>query len=83
MDTTAAAQDLRQKREQEVASLKKSLDDEVKNHESVVVELKHKYTTQIEAIVVELDATKKVRLVFGSADDDENDVNDDSRTKYL
>lgn len=60
LDTTAAAQDLRNKREQEVVQLKKVIDDEVKNHENQLQEVRHKYNQQIEQINEQLDQAKKV-----------------------
>ena len=60
LDTTAAAQDLRNKREQEVVQLKKVIDEEAKNHENQLQEVRHKYNQQIEQINEQLDQAKKV-----------------------
>ena len=50
LDTTAAVQDLRNKRESEVMQLKQELDAEAKKHEQVVVEFRSKHQTQLEAV---------------------------------
>jgi len=63
MDTNAAAQDLRNKREQEVLQLKKIVDDEVKAHESALQEIRHKYSTQAEQVNEQLDQAKKVSVL--------------------
>jgi len=60
LDTTAAAQELRGKREQEVAEMKRVMDEEIHNHETLVQELRHKYTQQLEETNDQLDQTKKV-----------------------
>jgi len=60
LDTTAAAQELRGKRDQEVAELKRVMDEEVRNHETVVHELRHKHTQQLDETNDQLDQTKKV-----------------------
>jgi len=62
MDTTAAAQDLRSKREQEVTELKRLMDEEARNHETVVQEIRHKYTQQLDETNDQLDQTKKVMI---------------------
>lgn len=61
LDTTAAVQDLRNKREQEVVQLKKSIETEVKNYEGQVQELRHKHGQQVEQLNEQLDQAKKVR----------------------
>ena len=60
LDQTAAQQEVRNKREQEVIQLKKALDDEVKSRENQLQEVRHKNTQQIEQVNVELDNAKKV-----------------------
>lgn len=60
MDTTAAVQDLRNKREQEVVQLKKAIEDEAKDHETQLQDARHKYSQQIEQINEQLEQTKKV-----------------------
>lgn len=60
LDTTAAVQDLRQKREQEVVQLKALLDTEVKQRDSQIQELRHKHTQQLEQMNEQIDQLKKV-----------------------
>ena len=61
LDTTAAAQELRGKREQEVTELKRAMEEEAHGHETALHELRHKYTQQLEEANDQLDQTKKVR----------------------
>ena len=63
MDTTAAAQELRQKREVEVTELKKQLEDATRSHDTQLQDLRHKHTQQLEQINEQLDQNKKVRLI--------------------
>ena len=67
LDTTAAAQELRGKRDQEVAELKKALDDEAESHETVVTTLRHKYTQQLDTANEQLEQTKKVSHVINQS----------------
>jgi len=60
LDTTAAAQDLRQKREVEVTELKKQLEDAARTHDVQLQDLRHKHTQQLEQVNEQLDQTKKV-----------------------
>ena len=64
MDTTAAAQELRQKREVEVTELKKQLEEAVRAHDAQLQDLRHKHTQQLEQVNEQLDQTKKVRSDF-------------------
>lgn len=64
LDQTAAQQEVRNKREQEVIQLKKALEDEVKSREVQLQDLRHKNTQQVEQVNVELDNAKKVRDVL-------------------
>ena len=64
LDTTAAAQELRGKREQEVTELKRSIDEEARSHETAMQELRHKYTQQLEEANDQLDQTKKVNNII-------------------
>ena len=61
LDQTAAQQEVRNKREQEVIQLKKALEDEVKSREVQLQDVRHKNTQQVEQVNVELDNAKKVR----------------------
>jgi len=61
LDTTAAAQELRGKREQEVTELRRAMDEESHGHETLMHELRHKYTQQLDHSNEQLEQTKKVR----------------------
>lgn len=63
IDTTAAATDMRQKREHEVMTLKKSVEEEAAAHEAAMAQLKQKSAQHIEQIQEKLDATLKVSVV--------------------
>ena len=60
LDTTAAVQDLRQKREVEVTELKKRLEDETKQHEAQAQEIRQKHALQLEQLNEQIDQIKKV-----------------------
>lgn len=62
LDTTAAQQELRSKREQEVASLKKAFEDETVNHESLLQDMRHKHGQEISSINEQLENFKKTKL---------------------
>ena len=64
LELTAAQQEVRNKREQEVLQLKKALEDEVKSREVQLQEVRHKNSQQVEQVNVELDSAKKVRPGF-------------------
>ena len=61
LDTTAAVQDLRTKREEEVREMKKSIEASQRTHEAQVAELKSKYNKQEDQMNEELENVKKVR----------------------
>jgi len=61
MDTTAAAQELRQKRDVEVTELKKQLEDAARSHDAQLQDLRHRHTQQLEQVNEQLDQAKKVR----------------------
>jgi Myosin tail len=61
-NTTAAAEVLRTKREQEVVDLKRSMEDEVRSHEAAIQELRRKHTQQLEEAGEQLDQVRKVVL---------------------
>jgi len=63
LDTTAAAHELRGKREQEVTELKRVMDEDARSHEAAVQELRHKYTQQLEESNDQLDQLKKVSQI--------------------
>ncbi len=53
----------RTKREQEVAELKKAIDDEIKNHESQIQEMRQRHGTALEEISEQLEQAKRVSLM--------------------
>lgn len=59
--TSTAQQELRSKREQEVATLKKALEDEAGNHESQLSDMRHKNAQEISSINEQLESIKKVK----------------------
>ena len=61
LDTTAAVQELRNKRELEVDNLKKAIEENQKQAEQQALELRQKYTKQLEAVNEDLDVIKKVK----------------------
>lgn len=64
MDTTAAVQDLRQKREVEVGELKKRIEEESKQHEAQIQDVRHKHAQQIDQVNEQMDQIKKVCMVL-------------------
>ena len=63
LDTTAAVQDLRNKRESELQDLKKTLEVNQQQHDQQVQDVKHKYNSQIENLNEEIENVKKVSVV--------------------
>jgi len=63
MDTTAAAQELRQKREVEVTELKKQLEETACAHDAQLQDLRHRHTQQLEQVNEQMDQVKKVRFI--------------------
>ncbi|KAM6967145.1 myosin-14-like [Tautogolabrus adspersus] len=61
LDTTAAQQELRAKREQEVALLKKAMEDEGRSHEAQVQDLRQKHSQAVEELNEQLEQAKRVR----------------------
>lgn len=62
-----AQQELRSKREQELASLKKSLEEETVNHESSVAEMRHKHVQELNGINEQLENLRKAKAVLEKA----------------
>ena len=60
LDSAAAVQELRQKREQEVLQVKRAIEDETKHHEQQYQELRQKYNAQIEELNEQLDQARRV-----------------------
>ncbi|XP_065579202.1 myosin heavy chain, non-muscle-like [Artemia franciscana] len=58
--TTAAEQELRTKREQELALLKKSLEEESGHHESQLMEMRHKHSQELAVLQEQMDNAKKI-----------------------
>ncbi|XP_053965752.1 myosin heavy chain, non-muscle isoform X1 [Anastrepha ludens] len=67
LDTTAAQQELRSKREQELATLKKSLEEEAVNHESLLAEMRHKHSQELNVINDQLENLRKAKTVLEKA----------------
>lgn len=60
IDTTTAAQEMKQKRESELAALKRSVEEETSAHEAAMAQLRQKHTQLVEELNVQLETTKKV-----------------------
>ncbi|KAH9489592.1 hypothetical protein Btru_037584 [Bulinus truncatus] len=61
LDTTAAVQELRTKREHEVQELKRMVEGAQKSHEDGLQEVRQKYTQQLELVNEELENAKKAK----------------------
>lgn len=55
-------QELRSKREQELATLKKSLEDDTQTHEVQMADVRHKHTQELAAINEQLENIKKGKV---------------------
>lgn len=53
------------KREQEVAELKKALEDETKNHEAQIQDMRQRHATALEELSEQLEQAKRVRTLAG------------------
>ena len=60
IDTTTAAQEMKQKRESELVALKRSVEEETVAHEAAMAQLRQKHTQLVEELNVQLETTKKV-----------------------
>ena len=60
LDTTLAVQEMRTKREEELQTLKRSLDQAQKSHDEGMADTKQKFTQQLEQATEELENVKKV-----------------------
>ena len=60
LDTTAAVQDLRNKRESELQELKRTLETSQQQHELQLQDLRTRYSQQIEALTDEVENVRKV-----------------------
>ena len=66
--STAAQHEIRAQRENEVAQLKKTLDEEVAAHEAAVASMRSKHTKAVEDLNEQLESLKKVRGRLGHWD---------------
>ena len=64
MDTTAVAKDLQAKRESELSDLKRNIEDETKQHEMAMQQLRSKHSNLVEELNSQLDNMKRVSLEF-------------------
>ncbi|XP_067006005.1 myosin heavy chain, non-muscle isoform X2 [Anabrus simplex] len=62
LDTTAAQQELRTKRELELATLKKTLEEETSVHEVSLADMRHKHSQELAAINEQLESVKKAKI---------------------
>lgn len=67
LDTTAAMQEIRSKREQELANLKKTLEEDTQSHEVVMTDMRHKHSQEIAEINEQLEAQKKAKAALEKA----------------
>ncbi|XP_068605476.1 myosin-11-like [Brachionichthys hirsutus] len=67
LDITAAQQELRAKREQEVALLKKALEEEGRSHEAQIQDLRQKHNQVVEELNEQLEQAKRVRAALDKA----------------
>uniref|UniRef100_A0A8C1NGR2 Myosin, heavy chain 14, non-muscle n=1 Tax=Cyprinus carpio TaxID=7962 RepID=A0A8C1NGR2_CYPCA len=62
LDTTAAQQELRSRREAELGELQRCLEEETRRHEAQLSELRIKHTAAIDSLQEQLDNAKRVSL---------------------
>lgn len=55
----------RAKREQEVASLKRAMEEEGRNHDAQIQDLRQKHSQAVEELNEQLEQAKRVRLTAG------------------
>lgn len=58
---------MRSKREQELATLKKSLEEETVNHEGVLADMRHKHSQELNSINDQLENLRKAKTVLEKA----------------
>ncbi len=58
--STAAQQEIRTQRENELAHFKKTLEEETSNHETTVASMRQKYSKAIEDLNEQLESARKV-----------------------
>lgn len=64
LDTTAAVQDLRAKREDELKDLKHTIEKNQKNYEHQVADMRSKHQHQMEQFNEELESVRKVWMLI-------------------
>ena len=62
--STVAQQDIRTQRENELAALKKTLEDEVAAHEEAIAAMRSKHSKAVEELNEQLESAKKVSLAI-------------------
>merc|ERR1719193_280121 len=62
LDVTAAQQEMRTAREQELAKVKKGLEDETKAHEEAITEMRHKHGHEITQLNETMDSLRKNKV---------------------
>lgn len=62
-----AQQELRSKREIELASLKKSLEDEAVGHENVLADMRHKHSQELNVINEQMENFRKNKTILEKA----------------
>ncbi|XP_069038754.1 myosin-10 isoform X2 [Lepisosteus oculatus] len=67
LDTTAAQQELRSKREAELGELKRCLEEETRGHEAQLAELRARHSTALEALQEQLDSSRRARQTLEKA----------------
>lgn len=60
MSSTAAQQEIRAQRENELAQFKRTLEEETANHEATVAAMRQKHSKAIEDLNDQLEAARKV-----------------------
>merc|ERR1712106_913593 len=63
LDVTAAQQELRTAREKELASMKKSLEDEASSHAQGITDMRHKHSAELSSLNNQLDQLRKTKTL--------------------
>ena len=63
MSSTAAQQEIRSQRENELAALKRTLEEETSSHETAIASMRQKHSKAVEELNEALEAAKKVMFV--------------------
>ncbi|XP_041087835.1 myosin-10-like isoform X3 [Polyodon spathula] len=67
LDTTAAQQELRSKRDQELGELKRSLEEESRAHESQISDLRQRHTVAMEGVQEQLEQARRLKASLEKA----------------